>query len=131
MEDTLRRVRTELNTNDTNIEHNYAHLQKTSMPTELIFADDSDFPTQNITEKQQVLDVTYRIFPESNVKVNEDKTEHTFVKLGNEEEEWRNMRKLGSLLGDKEDIARRKQLAAAVMDKYGKVFERFEVIRLE
>ena len=45
--------------------------------------------------------------------MNEDKTEYTTVKKGSKEEEreWRNMIKLGSKLGDLEDIQRRKELA--------------------
>ena len=131
-EDALRRVRAKLNAADTNIEHSYANVQKTSMPNEMIYADDSDFPTENATRKQEVLDITYSVFPERNLKVNEDKTEHTLVKRGNseDEKEWRNVKKLGSLLGDKEDVARRKQLAAAAMDKYERVWIRGDKIRL-
>ena len=49
LEDALRRVRAELNAADTNIEHSYANAQTTSMPNEMIYADDSDFPTENET----------------------------------------------------------------------------------
>lgn len=52
---------------------------------------------------------------EWHLKVNRDKTEHTKVvrKSDRIEEEWRSTRKLGSLLGDEEDVAHRKQLASA------------------
>ena len=40
------------------------------------------------------------------------------------------MKKLGSLLGDKEDIARGKLLSSVEMDKYEKVWVRRDRIRL-
>ena len=45
--------------------------------------------------------------------VNDDNTEKTALFRGNKEEErkWRNTIKLGSMLGDSEDIKRRKELA--------------------
>ena len=47
------------------------------------------------------------------------KTEHTQIEGGNNDTElWRNVKKLGSLLGDKEDINRRKQLSIFSMNKY-------------
>ena len=47
------------------------------------------------------------------------KTQHTQIEQGNNDTElWRNAKKLGSLLGDKEDINRRKQLSIISMNKY-------------
>ena len=47
------------------------------------------------------------------------KAEQTQIERGNNEGElWRNVKKLGSLLGDKEDINRRKQLSIISMNKY-------------
>ena len=47
------------------------------------------------------------------------KTEHTQIQCGNHDTElWRNVKKLGSLLGDKEDINRRKQLSIISINKY-------------
>ena len=47
------------------------------------------------------------------------KTEHTIIERGNNDTElWRNVKKVGSLLGDKEDINRRKQLSIISMNKY-------------
>ena len=50
-----------------------------------------------------------------NLKVNEDKTSSETIKREkyHELETWRKTRKLGSLLGDSEDMAKRQQLAAA------------------
>ena len=48
-----------------------------------------------------------------NLLVNEDKTENTTAKREEieTEEEWRNIIKLGSKLGDLKDIKRRKELS--------------------
>ena len=48
-----------------------------------------------------------------NLLVNEDKTENTTAKREEieTEEEWRNVIKLGSKLGDLKDIKRRKELS--------------------
>ena len=52
-----------------------------------------------------------------NLLVNEEKTEYTTVIRGSKEEEreWRNVIKLGSKLGDQEDIQRTKELTNIVL----------------
>ena len=48
------------------------------------------------------------------------KTEHKQIERGNNDTElWRNVKKLGSLLGDKEDINRMKKLSIISMNKCG------------
>ena len=51
--------------------------------------------------------------------MNKEKTEYTTVKTGSKEEEreWKNVVKLGSKLGDREDIQRRKELATIAFVK--------------
>ena len=58
------------------------------------------------------------ILARDNLLVNEDKTEDTVLRRGKHDrknkqtnEPWRDTIKLGSKLGDKEDIVRRKQLS--------------------
>ena len=44
-------------------------------------------------------------FPSRNLKVNEDKTEHTFLQCEDRNiKTWRNVKKVGSLLETSEDI---------------------------
>ena len=45
-------------------------------------------------------------------------------------EPWRDVIKLGSKLGDKEDIQRRKQLAATSMKKIEEILKRKKVVKL-
>ena len=60
-----------------------------------------------------------------NLIVIEDKTEHTTVKRGTKEEEskWRNVIKLGSKLGYREDIERRKGLATIALSKNATIWK--------
>ena len=55
------------------------------------------------------------------------KAEQTQIERGNNEGElWRNVKKLGSLLGDKEDITRRKQLCVISMNLYETLWIKIE-----
>ncbi len=61
-----------------------------------------------------------------------DKTENTTLvrhpgKKGAEKEVWRKVKKLGSLLGDREDIARRKHLATSSLQKIKDLWKRYKV----
>ena len=58
-----------------------------------------------------------------NLQVNNDKTEYLTLKRGNRDtERWRTAIKLGSHLGDTEDIARRKELATTAMRSMHKIW---------
>ena len=89
----------------------------------------SDYPTLDEIRKKEILTATYSVLPERNLQVNQDKTEHTVIKWGGKEE-WRTVRKLGSLLGDKENIAHRKQLAITGMNKFSDIWIRKDKISL-
>ena len=56
----------------------------------------------------------------------EEKTEYTTIKRGSKEEEreWRNVIKLGSKLGDREDIQRRKELATIALAKNDAIWKK-------
>ena len=59
-----------------------------------------------------------------NLFINKDKTE--YVKLirdtNHSKEEWRNSKKVGTLIGDAEDVKRRSQLASAALNKHSKLW---------
>ena len=57
-------------------------------------------------------------------------TEHK-VKTSSKHEPWRKTKKLGSLLGDREDIARRKQLATAALNDSNSLWIRNKRTRLK
>ena len=97
-------------------------MKKVSLPEEIIYADDTDILSLDQREKAKVLNTIFWVFPERNLQINADKTEQTTLKRGEKKAEpWREVRKLGSLLGDKEEIAWRKQLSIAATNNIGKV----------
>ena len=75
--------------------------------------------------------IVQNILIEDNLNVNETKTEHTttIVRKERKDEEWRTVKKLGSLLGDSEDIARRKQLSIVSLKDMNKVWIRNDHIK--
>ena len=99
------------------------------LPSEVAYADDVDFVStiqhKDIKEVQAVL-------KKYSLLVNEEKTEYTNIKreTKKEDEEWRKVKKVGSLLGDEEDMERRKTLAAAAMNRMNKIWIRGDKISL-
>ena len=69
--------------------------------------------------KETLNNIFSDILLKDNLKGNTLKTEHTQTERENNDTElWRNVKKLGSLLGNKEDINRGKQLSIINMNKY-------------
>ena len=88
-------------------------------PNELQYADDADFITKDERRNCTLNNIFSNILLKDNLKSNTLKTEHTQIERGNNDTElWRNVKKLGSLLGDKEGINGRKQLSIISMNKY-------------
>ena len=91
-----------------------------NMPQCIAYADDVDFISNS---NVLVLDEVQRLAPGYLLKwhpiFNQSKTEHTNIHRRNtrDVEQWRRTRKLGSLLGDVEDVTRRKQLAAVAFQR--------------
>ena len=80
------------------------------------YADDISWATTEEHIKNNIKNVVPGELRKKNLLVNEDKTEeYTVTRNGNTE--WRKCRFLGSLLGNQEDISRRKQLASAAFYK--------------
>ena len=97
------------------------------LPTEVAYADDVDFVS---TIKHKDIRQVQEVLAKYNLLVNEEKTEYTKIKRESkkEEESWRKVKKVGSLLGDEEDIERRKKLATVVMNKMDKIWIRKDKI---
>ena len=105
------------------IEHSYCK-PKPSLPDELIYADDSDFPCIDDQKVKKIKDIANPTLSKHSLKVNEDKWEITKICRGNDDEEkaWRNTKKLGSLLGDNEDMKNRIALAKGLMSQLEKIW---------
>ena len=95
-----------------------------NLPLDVEYADDTDF----ISSSRLFLDDIERIAPaclaEWSLTINAFKTERSSVcrHADRVDEEWRMTRKLGSLLGEAEDVARRKQLANVAFRKLSTVW---------
>ena len=126
-EEALKEVRTE-----TNID-----LSK-ELPAEMIYADDYDNLTENHEEKTKFKDNVKAILDRHDLRVNEDKTEDTVLRRGKHDrkaktknEPWRETIKLGSKLGDKEDIQRRKNISTGKLVKMKKILKNKKVSKTE
>lgn len=98
-EDSFRRMRNKIN-NIPYTEHSYYQIARTNLPEEMIYTDDID----NKRRKQIVLNATVTVFLTRNLKVNQNKTEHTvFEKRNRNTAVWINV-KVRILIGNAEDI---------------------------
>ena len=97
------------------------------LPSELIYADDIDFVTPDFANINMVqIQETLSNF---SLKVNADKTELTT--LDRNSEDWKKSKKVGTLIGDAEDVERRKYLSNAALHKLTTVWIREDKIKVE
>jgi len=89
------------------------------IPGEIIYADDTDYISTSREYLETIEAEASRILGDWNLSVNASKVEKTVLcrKEEKEKEEWRKVKKLGTLLGDSEEAKRRKQLASAAFQK--------------
>lgn len=93
------------------------------LPREIIYADDLDLiglDHVDINDLQNIL-------KKYNLQVNTNKTE--FTTLSRQADQWRTTKKVGSLIGDGEDIERRKHLSTVALHKLNNVWIRNDKIR--
>ena len=97
----------------------WVEKMESSIPEEIVYADDCDFITEIGKAKVNIYGKAKEIITSKNLLVNEEKTEYTTVKRGLKEEkgEWRNVIKLRSKVGDREDIQRIKELSTIALAK--------------
>ena len=69
------------------------------IPNKIAYADDLDFIGQDYVNINEIQETLHKY----QLKVNKDKTE--FTALSKNEEDWKNAKKVGSLIGDKEKTA--------------------------
>ena len=82
-----------------------------TLPTELVYADDVDFIDLEFADIAEV----QKTLKKYNLLVNADKTEQTT--LSRSGHEYKNAKKVGTLIGDEEDINNRKRLSTAALAK--------------
>lgn len=92
-----------------------------------------------LKRRNKVNNIVKDVLLKENLKVNNEKTEHTILirknATRNEDkkkiEPWRSVVKLGSMLGDSDDIAHRKQLSNNAMNKMNNVWFKKDKIKVD
>jgi len=89
------------------------------LPTDIGYADDVDFMSTDGQAIRDQLPAISDTLKEWDLVVNEAKTEFTTISRCKDriDEEWRVVKKLGSLLGDQEDMSRRQQRATDALQR--------------
>ena len=98
-------------------------------PSELAYADDIDFIFYQRIEAERNHDTIANTLAKWNLKANKSKTE--FTTISRLTEDWKETKKLGSLLDTAEDIDRRKKLATVAFRKMYTIWVRRENISEE
>ncbi|GFR61933.1 transcriptional adapter 2-alpha [Elysia marginata] len=86
------------------------------LPREIAYTDDVNFVAFQDIDIEEV----GKVLEKYNLQVNVDKTEFTNLSRG--ETIWQTTKKVGTLIGDQEDIERRKQLSSAALVKLKNVW---------
>lgn len=98
------------------------------LPPEIGYADDQDFISRSADFINKIEKEATSSLANWSLKVNPTKTERTVLKKKREgdgnEETWRKTKKLGTLLGDNEELKRRKSLAAHALTKTSNLWSR-------
>ena len=94
-----------------------------TIPNEIEYTDDTDFISRSEDVVDSIEIKAAEILKTWNLAMNSDKTEKLKLRRDQEKEEevWRKSKKLGTLLGDTEELQRRKQLAASSFAKLKKI----------
>ena len=103
-------------------------LAESNLPLDVEYADDTDFISTSRLFPDDIERIAPACLAEWSLTINASKTERSSV--CRHAEEWRMTRKLGSLLGEAEDVARRKQLANVAFRKLSTVWFRRSRISL-
>ena len=113
-------------------------LTKMEMPEEMIYADDYDHLTLDERKQKKFNDNAPNILRQHNLDVNETKTEKTILQRRKHDqknkttnEPWRETVKLGSKLGDREDMKKRRQLATGAMNKMEAILKRHKTVNIK
>ena len=103
----------------------------------MIYADDYDNITINPHKQKLFEDEAPKILRKYNLNVNEEKTDKTILRRQKHDkknkttnEPWRETIKLGSKLGDREDIQRRKNLSTGAMNKMDQILRRHRTVNV-
>ena len=79
LKDSLQRARFDFNSKKPEIEHSYIKTVTSSLPKEIVYPDDTDYILKTKEEKNNIIETVNAVFPSRNLRVNDDKTERTFL----------------------------------------------------
>ena len=112
-------------------------IENMEMPEEMIYADDYDNLTTDINKRDKFLEKAPNLLRNENLKVNDGKTEKSVLKRFKHDkknkttnEPWRETVKLGSKLGDREDMKNRRELAAGAMNQMDEILRRHKMVKI-
>jgi len=102
------------------------------LPFDIEYADDVDFLSTSGSWLRSLEPQVSTILGEWFLQVNGSKTEYALIsrEADRTSENWRMVKKLGSLLGDQEDVCRRKQLASAAFQSLRHLWKRAKQVSL-
>ena len=105
-------------------------LEHEFLPPEVACADDVDFISMK--KIQRCWDIQAKLQPHQ-LNVNIDKTEYTGIERQStrDDESWRSIQNVGSLLGDDRDVERRKTLSTIALSKLNAAWLRQDKIKLK
>ena len=110
----------------------YKEMMESELPPHMEYADDVDFLTEIPRKQKDHHQIAKEVLQEHNLLVNASKTEEITIRRGTvDEERWREAVKLGSKLGDREDMKRRRNLATVAMKDNDNVWKKQWAISLK
>ncbi|GFS07895.1 hypothetical protein ElyMa_003001400 [Elysia marginata] len=95
-------------------------LSKPSTPFEKVLPREIAYAVDFVVFQDIDIEEVGKVFEKYNLQVNVDKTEFTNLSRG--ETNWQTTKKVGTLIGDQEDIERRRQLSSAALVKLKNVW---------
>jgi hypothetical protein len=101
------------------------------LPPEICYADDLDFISRSKDHIENIEKIAPSVLSSWNLTVNASKTDRLTLKRAadKKDETWRLTKKLGSLLGDNEELVRRRRLAAAAPKQASNIWQRKRLVR--
>ena len=94
----------------------YHEMMKSELPPQMEYADDVDLLTEIPQRQKDQGKIAKELLKSHNLLANDSKTEEVVIKRGSAaEERWKEVVKLGSKLGDREHMKRRRDLSSAAL----------------
>ena len=97
-------------------------IDQNIISTSIIYADDIDYIMEEELNIHKILQIADETFKNWNMTMNQNKTE--IIKITKKDDNWKNCKKLGSLLDIDKDIKNRKKLAESMYNRTWKLWSK-------